>query len=124
MKIRLHEIELPSGKIPESRRFYQQALGLHLNHHEEGLNVFDPGWPGIDLDTSIHVPGKIRLGFVVDNLGEFIASIQGKGIPYTGPMPSHLGMNVIRMEDPDGNLVEVQEFTEGTPPPVRAAFAN
>lgn len=123
MKIRLHEIELPSRNIPASRAFYQETLGLHLNHHEAGLNVFDPGWPGMDLDTSVH-ESKIRLGFVVDSLAAFAAALKGKGIPFTGPMPSHLGMNVIRMEDPDGNLVEVQEFTEGTPPPVREAFED
>lgn len=32
--------------------------------------------------------------------------------------------NIIQMEDPDGNIVEVQEFTEETPAFVKLPFGS
>ena len=124
MRIRLHEVELFSKDPVASRAFYKDILGVGLNHHEDGLNVFDSGWPGIDLDTSKHHPGNTRIGFVVDDLKAFLESIKGKDVKVEGPMDSHLGMRIVRLTDPDGHIVEVQEFSEGTPPPVRQAFED
>ena len=115
MKIRLHEIELFSKDPKASQQFYRDVLGLEVNHQMDGLNVFDSGWPGIDFDTSIHNKSKARLGFVVDSLGEFLNSVKGKNVKLAGPTKSHLGMNVVQLEDPDGNIIEVQEFTDETP---------
>jgi catechol 2,3-dioxygenase-like lactoylglutathione lyase family enzyme len=122
MKIQLHEVELFSKDAQASQKFYKDVLGLEVHHQMDGLNVFDSGWPGIDFDTSVHNPGRARIGFVVDSLKEFLASVEGKGLKFSGPMKSHLGMNVIRMEDPDGNIVEVQEFTDETPGFLKGAF--
>jgi catechol 2,3-dioxygenase-like lactoylglutathione lyase family enzyme len=115
MKFRLHEIELNSKDPMASRAFYKDALGLEMNHGEDGLNVFDSGWAGIDFDTSLHTPGRTRIGFVVDSLAEFLAYAKEKGLVFAGPEDSHLGMRIVRLQDPDGNLVEVQELTEKTP---------
>jgi catechol-2,3-dioxygenase len=122
MKIRLHEIELFSKDTKASQSFYKDILGLEVHHQVDGLNVFDSGWPGIDFDTSVHHKAKVRIGFVVDNLSEFISSLSEKGLKFQGPMKSHLGMNVIQMEDPDGNIVEIQEFTSETPPFLKEPF--
>ena len=124
MRIRLHEVELFSKDPAASRAFYKDILGVGMTHQEDGLNVFDSGWPGVDFDTSRHLPGKTRIGFVVDDLQAFLESLQGKNVKVEGPMDSHLGMRIVRLHDPDGHIVEVQEFSEGTPPPVRAAFAD
>lgn len=115
MKIRLHEIELYSEDAKASRQFYKDILGLEVQHQIDGLNVFDSGWPGIDFDTSVHNKSKARIGFVVDSLEEFLNSIKGKNLKWAGPTQSHLGMNIIQLEDPDGNIVEVQEFTDQSP---------
>jgi catechol 2,3-dioxygenase-like lactoylglutathione lyase family enzyme len=122
MRIRLHEIELFSKDTEASKAFYAGKLGFELNHAEKGLNVFDAGQPGVDFDTSVHLPGKVRVGFVVDDLAAFAETLKAKGVPFEGPEQSHLGMNILRLTDPDGHLVEIQAFTEGTPPQVRQAF--
>lgn len=122
MRLRLHEIELHSRDTEASRAFYAGKLGFELNHAEKGLNVFDAGRPGVDFDTSIHLPGKVRIGFVVDDLAAYAETLKAKGVPFEGPEPSHLGMLILRLEDPDGHLVEIQQFTEGTPPQVKDAF--
>lgn len=122
MRIRLHEIELSSRDTEASKAFYAGKLGFELNHVEKGLNVFDAGQPGVDFDTSIHLPGKVRIGFVVDDIAAFAASLKAKGVPFEGPERSHLGMLILRLEVPDGHIVEIQQFTEGTPAQVRQAF--
>lgn len=122
MRLRLHEIELFSRDTEASRAFYGDKLGFPLNHAEKGLNVFDAGQPGVDFDTSVHQPGKVRIGFVVDDLAGFAAGLKARGVDFAGPEESHLGMWVLRLEDPDGHQVEIQQFTEGTPVQVRKAF--
>ena len=124
LRLRLHEIELFSKDTAASRRFYEESLGLEVNHAVPGLNVFDAGHPGVDFDTSVHLPGKVRIGLVVGDLAAFAGSLQAKGIPFEGPEESHLGMLILRLADPDGHIVEIQQFTEGTPPQVRDAFAT
>jgi catechol 2,3-dioxygenase-like lactoylglutathione lyase family enzyme len=124
MRIRLHEIELFSRDTEASRAFYAGKLGFELNHAEPGLNVFDAGQPGVDFDTSVHQPGKVRIGFVVDDLAAYAEGLRAQGVPFQGPEPSHLGMLILKLEDPDGHSVEIQQFTEGTPPQVRKAFAS
>lgn len=124
MRIRLHEIELFSRDTAASRDFYEGSLGFEVNHAEPGLNVFDAGQPGVDFDTSVHQPGKVRIGFVVDDLGAYAESLKAKGIPFEGPEESHLGMLVLKLVDPDGHLVEIQQFTAGTPAQVRKAFES
>lgn len=121
MKFRLHEVELHSKDPKASRAFYKDMLGLEMNHGEEGLNVFDSGWDGVDFDTSLHNPGRARIGFVVDDLAAFLAHAREKGIAFEGPEESHLGMRIVSMKDPDGNIVEVQELTDKTPGFLRKA---
>lgn len=123
MKIRLHEVELFSKDPLASRAFYQNVIGLGMNHSEDGLNVFDTGWAGVDFDTSRHTPGQQRIGFVVDSLEAFQASLAGKNVKVEGPMASHLGMRILRLEDPDGNIVEVQELSRATPGFLRQAHS-
>jgi catechol 2,3-dioxygenase-like lactoylglutathione lyase family enzyme len=123
MKIKLHEVELFSQDPQASRAFYANVIGLDLNHSEDGLNVFDTGWAGVDFDTSRHMPGKQRLGFVVESLEAFRASLAGKQVKVEGPMASHLGMRILRLEDPDGNIVEVQELSTETPGFLRQAHS-
>jgi catechol 2,3-dioxygenase-like lactoylglutathione lyase family enzyme len=122
MRIRLHEIELFSKDTRASRDFYKKVVGLKVHHEREGLNVFDSGWEGLDFDTSKHHPGKARIGFIVDDLQSFLEHAQKHGIAVGEPEESHLGMRVVRFEDPDGNLVEVQAFTSETPDFVREGY--
>ncbi len=103
----------PVGEMPPPLRFSLSGKKRNVSAQ-----------PGIDLDTSKHHPGNTRIGFVVDDLKAFLESIKGKDVKVEGPMDSHLGMRIVRLTDPDGHIVEVQEFSEGTPPPVRQAFED
>ena len=43
--MKLHEIGLLAKDPKASKKFYHDTLGLHLHHEEDGLSVFDGGWP-------------------------------------------------------------------------------
>lgn len=47
--MKLHEIGLLAKDPEASKRFYHDTLGLDLHHEEDGLSVFDGGWPGIEM---------------------------------------------------------------------------
>ena len=108
MKIRLHEIELGTSDVQRSKSFYQSVLDLEPQVEIEGLNVFDSGTAGLDLNTSNHFPqGIVAISFIVDDLGEIERKLKSAGISYEGPAPSHLGMNAIQFNDPDGYLIKI-----------------
>ena len=115
MKLKLHEIEL-NAKDPEaSKRFYHDLLGIRINLDQKGLKCFDSGWSGLDLDVSVHFPGKVSISFLVDDLDQFVKKLRGKGIEVDDPDDSHLGMRAVTLEDPDGHRVEIQATTEKSP---------
>ena len=115
MKLVLHEIEL-NAKDPEaSKRFYHETLGLAIFQDQKGLKVFDSGWPGLDVDASIHFPGQASLSFLVQDLDGFVADLRAKGVQTPGPTPSHLGMRAVALADPDGHRVEIQSPTDASP---------
>jgi len=117
MRIKLHEVELNTGKSRESREFYEKKLGLKLNLDEDkGLNVFDSGWPGLDFNTSVHRPGKTIISFITDDLPAYVTRLRESGIPVSDPKESHLGLLSVSFEDPDGHLIVVQGLTEKCPP--------
>ena len=108
MNIRLHEIELGTTDVKRSKSFYQSVLDLKPQVEIEGLNVFDSGTAGLDLNTSNHFPkGIVAISFIVDDLAEIEQNLKAAGISYEGPAPSHLGMNAIQFKDPDGYLIKV-----------------
>jgi catechol 2,3-dioxygenase-like lactoylglutathione lyase family enzyme len=115
MKIRLHEIELNARDPETSKKFYHDILGLGVAVDQDGLKVFDSGWPGIDVDASTHYPGKTSISFLVENLDQFIAELRAKGITADTPYDTHLGMRAITMQDPDGHRIEIQCPTQTSP---------
>ena len=115
MKIKLHEIEL-SVKDPEvSKRFYNQVLGIPINVDQEGLKCFNSGSPSLDVDTSVHFPGKVSISFLVEDIDAFVKDLRSKGVEDDDPDESHLGMRAFALEDPDGHRVEIQNPTEKAP---------
>jgi catechol 2,3-dioxygenase-like lactoylglutathione lyase family enzyme len=115
MKLKLHEIELFMADQKASRRFYHDILGLPILHEHEGLATFDSGWSGLDVDTSVHFPGKVSISFLVGDIDAFVAGLRAKGVEVDAPGESHLGMRAVALEDPDGRRVEVQSPTEESP---------
>jgi catechol 2,3-dioxygenase-like lactoylglutathione lyase family enzyme len=115
MQLKLHEIEL-SAKDPEtSKKFYNDIIGLPVAVDQDGLKVFDSGWPGIDIDTSTHYPGKTSVSFLVEDLDKFVAELCAKGVKVDAPHDTHLGMRAITLQDPDGHRIEIQCPTEESP---------
>lgn len=115
MKLKLHEIEL-SAKNPEaSKQFYRDVLGIPLALDEKGLKCFDSGWPGLDIDLSVHFPCKVSLSFLVADLDQFVQELREKGIQVEDPDDSHLGMRAVTLVDPDGHRVEIQTPSEKSP---------
>jgi catechol 2,3-dioxygenase-like lactoylglutathione lyase family enzyme len=115
MKLRLHEIEL-NAKDPEaSKSFYTDVLGIPILLDQQGLKCFDSGWPGLDIDASIHFPGQMSISFLVEDIDQFVNELRDKGVQVDDPDGSHLGMRAVALEDPDGHRVEIQAPTEKSP---------
>jgi catechol 2,3-dioxygenase-like lactoylglutathione lyase family enzyme len=123
MKIKLHEIELNASDPEASKRFYSQILGLPVNVDQAGLKCFDSGWPSLDLDVSVHFPGKVSISFLVEDLDAFADELRAKGVAVDDPTESHLGMRAFALEDPDGHRVEIQSPTETSPPWLKGMLA-
>ena len=115
MKIKLQEIELYAQDPEASKRFYAGVLGLPVDVDQEGLKVFDSGWPGLDVDASVHFPGKVSISFLVEDIDGFVREVRAKGIKVKDPKDTHLGMRQVAFEDPDGHRVAVQSATEKSP---------
>jgi catechol 2,3-dioxygenase-like lactoylglutathione lyase family enzyme len=115
MKIKLHEVELNVRNPEESKRFYNEVLGIHINVDQDGLKCFDSGCPCLDLNASIHFPGKVSISFLVDDIGTFVKELRAKGVEVNDPTASHLGMRAFSLEDPDGHRVEIQSPTDASP---------
>jgi len=115
MKLKLHEIEL-NAKDPEaSKSFYTDLLGIPVNVDQNGLKCFDSGWLGLDIDASVHFPGKVSISFLVEDIDQFVNGLRDKGVQVDDPDDSHLGMRAVALEDPDGHRVEIQAPTEKSP---------
>lgn len=115
MKLKLHEIELNAKDPDASKRFYSGLLEIPTKTDLEGLKCFDSGWPGLDIDTSVHFPGKVSISFLVEDIDQFVNELRDKGIQVDDPDDSHLGMRAVALEDPDGHRVEIQAPTEKSP---------
>jgi catechol 2,3-dioxygenase-like lactoylglutathione lyase family enzyme len=115
VKLKLHEIEL-NAKDPEaSKKFYHETLGLPMGQDQKGLKVFNVGWPSLDLDASVHFPGKVSISFLVNDLDTFVRQLRAKGIQVPDPGEGHLGLRGVVLEDPDGHRVEIHSPTDKSP---------
>jgi catechol-2,3-dioxygenase len=116
MKIRLHEIELGTGTVEDSTRFFQSALGLNSTIKQEGLTVFDVGVKGLDFNLSNHLPpGNFILSFLTDNLEAVQEQLTKTGVSYDGPALSHLGMTSIQFKSPEGLTIKVNTPGQASP---------
>ena len=120
MKLKLHEIELYAKNPEVCKRFYREVLGLPLALDEPRLKCFDSGWPGLDLDVSVHFPGTVSLSFLVDDLDQYVHALRAKGVQVADPRDAHLGMRAVALVDPDGHRVEIQMPTARSPDWLRA----
>ena len=115
MRLILHEVELNAKNVESGKTFYHDLLELPVTVDQEGLKVFDSGWPGLDLNVSIHNPGKTMISFLIDDLDDFVKELKKKDCDVSDIYDTHLGMQAIELEDPDGNRIEIQCPTEKSP---------
>ena len=115
MKIKLHEIEMDAKNPEASKRFYHETLGIPINLDENGLKCFDSGYPGLDIDASVHFPGRVSISFLVEDIDAYVKELRDKGVEVDEPGDSHLGMRAFALEDPDGHRVEIQSPTAKSP---------
>jgi catechol-2,3-dioxygenase len=116
MQLILHEIELGTSSPEASKAFYHSVLGLPIAIDQEQLKVFQPTTNGLDFNFSTHLPSKVvRLSFLTNDLNAVMAHLTQQGKYFTGPMPSHLEMTSIQLEDPNGYSVKINMPSERSP---------
>ena len=116
MKTRLHEIELGSNDPNRSKLFYNNILELDSFVDKDELKVFNAGVPGLDFNISKHLPAKVMvISFLTDDLQKIMENLTENHVLFEGPEPSHLGMNCISFNDPDGYLVKINQPTSESP---------
>lgn len=117
--MKLHEIGLFAKDPKASRLFYHEILGLDVHHEEDGLSVFDGGWPGIEIGACSGYPDRDHVSFIVDDVDELAPALHEKGAKFGGPGEVNLGKREIVLEDPDGLRILIQSPTDASPEWVR-----
>ena len=136
MKLTLHHINLATENVDRMDRFYRDVLGLETE--TRGLPVLEKnrGYAGdvafvTDGAIQMHLAEKdvlagFRAGQMVnpvarghiayrtDDLDGFIAHLDAQGVPYADwGHAAVAGWRQIFFYDPDGNVIEVHEVSEG-----------
>jgi catechol-2,3-dioxygenase len=113
MKITLQEIEFGSTQVEQTRNFYQSIFGFEATVDKQNLAVFTLPTQGVDFNISTHQPAQsVCISFLTDDLQEIMVRLTSNSIKFEGPKPSHLGMTSIEFNDPNGNLVKVNQFAD------------
>ena len=116
MKIRLHEIEFGAGNTDKSKGFYQAILGLDPIIDQEQLKVFNSGVAGVDFNITEQQPvNTVTASFLTTDLQKIIDRLQLTGVLFEGPSTSNFGMLSISLQDPDGNLIKINQPTAESP---------
>ncbi len=115
MKLKLHEIELFMNDADETRKFYSETLAFMNLMDEDGLKVWDSGYPGLDFTYSTHFPNKTSISFLTDDLEAYVKQLRDNGLDVKDPEDAHIGMRAVSFEDPNGIRVEIQEPTDKSP---------
>ena len=113
--MKLHEIGLFAKDPYASTKFYHDTLGLRLDHDEDGLSVFDSGWPGLEIGACSGYPDRVHISFIVDDVDKIADDLRLKGVKFAGPADIHLGKRAIMLKDPDGLRVSIQSPTDASP---------
>ena len=91
-------------------------LGLDPVIDQEQLKVFNSGVAGVDFNLSQHQScKKVVTSFLTNDLQKLMDRLQLTGVCYEGPVKSHLGMMSVSFQDPDGNMIKVNQPTADSP---------
>lgn len=94
----------------------QQRTALRFGSHKINLhqadNTFDP-------KAERPLPGSADICFIVDDVAAVEAHLQAHGVPILVPASIRTGargpITSVYCRDPDGNLVELSAYQDGTP---------
>jgi catechol 2,3-dioxygenase-like lactoylglutathione lyase family enzyme len=104
------------AKDPKAtKKCYHDILGLRIDHEENGLSVFDGGWPGLEIGACSDYPDRVHLSSIVDDVDKLAEEFRVKKIKFGGPGEIHLGKRAIVLMDADGLRVLIQSPTEASP---------
>lgn len=88
------------------------ADGVRINLIFNGARL--PGAHNALLDAPVKLPGVTHPAFVVDDLAALVTWLGAQGIAITeGPHPIGPRRVALFIRDPDGNVLEFNELTEG-----------
>jgi lactoylglutathione lyase len=90
--------------------FYRDTIGLPLKFESPGWSEFSTGETTFALHpaSATNPPGKIEVGFGVENLRAFYETMGGKGVRFpVAPKPQDYGGLLAQFEDPDGAVASV-----------------
>ncbi len=136
MKLTLHHINLSTDKVQEMDCFYRDILGLA--RETEGLPTLEKG-QGYAGDVAFVTDGAIQthiaerdvlagfktgeivnavarghIAYRTDDLDAFKSNLDTFGVPYSDwGHKAVAGWKQIFFYDPDGNVIEVHEVSEG-----------
>ena len=82
-----------------SKEFHHDILGLQIDHEEDGLSVFNSGWPGLEIGCSEY-PDRVHLSFIVDDVDSLADELRAKGVKFVGPGDIHLDKRAIVLRRP------------------------
>lgn len=136
MKLKLHHVNLATDNVERMDRFYREVLGL--SEETEGLPVLEKN-KGYSGDVAFVTDGRIQthlaqrdvlagfnagqmvnpvarghIAYRTDDLAAFRAHLEACGIPYADwSHQAVAGWHQIFFYDPDGNVIEVHEVSDG-----------
>ncbi len=119
--MRLKNVLIVVRDMERSKRFYQELFGLDVVLDQEGNAILTEGlvlqdravWEGVLGKEIIPKNNGAELYFEETDIEGFVKKLEGWEGPveYVNPLTEYSwGQRVIRIYDPDGNLIEV-----GTP---------
>jgi predicted enzyme related to lactoylglutathione lyase len=105
-------------------RFYREALGLEPHSVRPHFVSFKFGDTRLGLGSHSRVEGKakdpyrVMVNLAVEDIHRQYEAMVGAGVEFIrAPEKEHWGGWVSTFKDPDGNVVQLMEFPEGTPSP-------
>ena len=98
------------GEMDRAVKFYRDTLGLPLKFQSPGWSEFVTGETtlALHLASEKNPPGKIELGFHVDDLQGFYKEMTSKGVAFPmAPTKQDFGGDLAQFRDTEGARVRV-----------------
>jgi catechol 2,3-dioxygenase-like lactoylglutathione lyase family enzyme len=114
------EVSLETGNLPRLERFYRTALGLEVIRRQPDriwlacgsrarLGIWSPGRKEFGDRGGRHV--HFALSASPDKLDAVVRRLDAELVEYRGPVEHPGGDRSIYVEDPEGNVAEVWDFS-------------